>query len=269
MDLYYQTYPADYLEKPLADRESLASPVLIIPGLFGSTANWRGISKKLSDTCPVIVIDQRNHGRSPHADSNSYSDMVGDLHDFIEQHQLAKLILCGHSMGGKVAMLFSLLHPAYVEQLVVLDIAPVTYQHSHAPFLEELLKIDLSQLESRKDADRLLASVIPDDGTRLFLLQSLAGTVGDFYWRINLSILHEFMSQIVGFPDESVANLGNGCEVIAITGEFSNYVSAQGYQKLQDYFNNSKQVVVDNAGHWLHAEQPTKVLDVLKQFMKK
>lgn len=267
MDLYSQTYPADYLEQSVLARQSLATPVIIIPGLFGSTANWRGIAKKLSDTCPVIVIDQRNHGRSPHADSNSYLDMVADLHGLVERHQIAKLILCGHSMGGKVAMLFSLLHPSYVEKLAVLDIAPVVYQHSHAPFLEELLKIDLSELESRKDADRALAEVIPDNGTRLFLLQSLAGTVGSFYWRINLSVLYEFMPQIVGFPSESVADLTNDCEVTIISGDLSNYVGTSGYQKARHYFYNAQHIVIDQAGHWLHAEQPERVLDALTEFI--
>lgn len=265
MDLHYETYPKEYLEQAIDARDQLATPILIIPGLFGSTANWRGIAKKLSEVCPVIVIDQRNHGRSPHADSNSYLDMVADLHHFVERHQILNMILCGHSMGGKVAMLFALLHPNYVSKLAVLDIAPVTYQHSHAPFLEELLKIDLSQLESRKDADRALASVIPDIGTRLFLLQSLAGTVGGFYWRINLSVLHEFMPQIVGFPEGNVSELRNNCETVAIIGGLSNYVSDAGFTKLQQYFFNSQRIVIDQAGHWLHAEQANKVVEELKK----
>ena len=268
MDLYYQAFPSDYLEQPIATRTSSLTPVVIIPGLFGSTANWRGIAKKLSETCPVIVIDQRNHGRSAHADTNSYLDMVDDLAGFIQQHEIAKVILCGHSMGGKVAMLFSLLHPNFVAKLALLDIAPVTYQHSHAPFLEELLKIDLSQLQSRKDADRALISVIPDDDTRLFLLQSLAGTAGSFYWRINLSVLHEFMPQIVGFPDESVANLTNDCDVLLITGDLSNYVDTAGYRRLQNYFHNTEHQIISRAGHWLHAEQPKAVLMTLIKFIQ-
>ena len=123
MNLHYESYPKDYLAESIDVRESNATPMIFIPGLFGSTANWRGIAKKLSDQRPVIVIDQRNHGRSPYADTNSYLDMVGDLHAFIEQHEIPEVILCGHSMGGKVAMLFALLHSNYVAKLAVLDLS--------------------------------------------------------------------------------------------------------------------------------------------------
>jgi len=265
MNLHYESYPKNYLAQSVDVRESNATPIIIIPGLFGSTANWRGIAKKLSDDRPIIVIDQRNHGRSPHADTNSYLDMVDDLHAFIEQHEIPKVILCGHSMGGKVAMLFALLHSSYVAKLAILDIAPVTYEHSHAPFLEELLNIDLSQLQSRKDADRALTPVITDMGTRMFLLQSLAGTAGSFFWRINLSVLHDFMPQLVGFPDQIVSKLRNNCETVVIIGNLSNYVSDAGYKKLTQYFENSNLIVIDQAGHWLHAEQPAKVLEQLQQ----
>lgn len=267
MHLHFQSFPEDYLEQVARERELQAIPLIIIPGLFGSTANWRTIAKKLSEQCPVIVIDQRNHGRSPHAESNSYLDMVNDLQIFAKHHEIKRFIVCGHSMGGKVAMLFALLHAEYIEKLIVLDIAPVSYEHSHAPFLKELLKVDLSQLESRRDADRALSSVIQDDGTRLFLLQSLAGTAGSFFWRINLSVLLEYMPRIVSFPDEAVSGLQNDCETMLILGSLSDYVSESGLQKTRDYFINTEVVLIDRAGHWLHAEQPKKVLDALKKIL--
>ncbi|MBX2847445.1 MAG: alpha/beta fold hydrolase [Acidiferrobacterales bacterium] len=245
----------------------MSPPLVMIPGLFGSIANWRSVAKKLSSQSPVIVIDQRNHGRSPHAESHSYLDMVEDLRGFVEQHAISKIILCGHSMGGKVAMLFALLHPENVEKLAVLDIAPVTYQHSHAPFLAELLKVDLAQLQSRRDADRILETVIPEDGTRLFLLQSLAGTAGSFYWRINLPVLLDFMPQIVGFPDASVTDLHSTCESLLISGGASNYVTEAGRQKFHNYFSDTHDLVIEGAGHWLHAEQPNSVIEALSKLI--
>lgn len=268
MDLYCQSYPDDFLQRPADERLDDPTPVLIIPGLFGSTANWRSIAKSLSADCPVIVIDQRNHGRSPHAESNSYTDLVADLLGFLNRNELDKIILCGHSMGGKVAMLFALLHPDRVEKLAVLDIAPVVYQHSHAPFLEELLKVDLATLESRRDADQALASVIPDIGTRLFLLQSLAGTAGRFFWRINLSVLYRFMPQLVGFPEKIVAGIENDCDAIFLSGGLSDYVKPGDHQNIHKYFRNARFAEVPQAGHWLHAEQPEKVLNAMQEFIE-
>jgi len=269
MDLYHQSYPDNYLELSSEQRSSFATALIIIPGLFGSTANWRGIARQLSDTCPVILIDLRNHGRSPHAETNSYMDMVGDMADFFQQHEIKNAVVCGHSMGGKVAMLFALLYPKLVHKLAVLDIAPVEYQHSHAPFLEELARVDLSQLTSRKEADVLLQPVIPDDATRLFLLQSLAGTAGQFYWRINLDVLHKFMPDIVGFPSDEIESASTACDMLLIYGGKSDYVKQQHHALIRNYFHNADFRLIPDAGHWLHAEQPKKVVEFLTQFIKK
>lgn len=263
MKLYYQIYP-EALDLSSLDH----APVIIIPGLFGSTSNWRSFARKLSEHYPVIVIDQRNHGRSPHADTHSYFDMSGDLLELVDLLNLDKVILCGHSMGGKVAMLFSLLHPERVEKLAILDIAPVTYTHSHAPFLDALLEIDLSQLESRSAADKALQSAIPDTGTRLFLLQSLTGTAKNYQWRLNLSVLHREMDKIVGFPSDGLSTYSNSVETGLIYGENSTYVKQQDLPLIKKFFPKAYLTGIPNAGHWLHVEQPALVLAALLNFLQ-
>jgi pimeloyl-ACP methyl ester carboxylesterase len=61
----------------------------------------------------------------------SFEAMVADTLRYIEQNRRDEnqsITLLGHSMGGKTAMLLSLLHPSIVEKLVVVDIAPVHYE---------------------------------------------------------------------------------------------------------------------------------------------
>lgn len=260
MKLYHQIFPDDLPQEQLAQVE----PVIIIPGLFGSTANWRAFAKKLSVSHPVIVVDQRNHGRSPHADTNSYADMVGDLIELCNLLAIDKAIFCGHSMGGKVAMQLALQHPERVAKLLVLDIAPVKYEHSHAPFLAELLKIDLSLLKSRGEADRALQAVISDTPTRLFLLQNLTGSPGSYHWRINIPVLYDAMEAIVGFPEttKEVA-----VPTLFLYGELSTYVRQEHHARIHQMFTNSEFKSIAGAGHWLHAEQPEKVLVAVKEFI--
>ena len=264
MKLFYQIYP---------DSQDLAAlvqpPVLIIPGLFGSTINWRSFARELSKTYPVIVIDQRNHGRSPHTDTQSYFDMSDDVLELLDTLALDKVALCGHSMGGKTAMVFSLLHPERVSKLVILDIIPRTYTHSHAPFLDALLQIDLSQLGSRSDADKALRSAIPDTGTRLFLLQSLTGNAKNYQWRLNLSVLQREMQKIVGFPSDELEGCSNSVETTVIFGDNSTYVKGQDLTLLTKFFPQADLTSISNAGHWLHVEQPKLVLDALQTFLQK
>ena len=240
-------------------------PLVIVPGLFGSTTNWRSFARRYSVTRPVIVIDQRNHGHSPHADSHSYANMVQDLLDFCDQHKFLIIDLCGHSMGGKVAMLFTLTHPQRVNKLVVLDIAPIDYQHNHAPFLKKLMQLDLLQLKSRNQADLLLRAAIPDTATRLFLLQNLRGSPGDYRWNLNLSVLHDYMAEITGFPETDHVALN---DALFVAGELSDYLLAEHHDKIGQIFPNAVFTTVAEAGHWLHAQQTDKVLETLIDFIQ-
>lgn len=266
MKLYYQHY-SEAANSEIALSQSEQPPVIIIPGLFGSTTNWRSFAKKLSANHHVIVIDQRNHGRSPHADSQSYFDMSDDLLELINILELEKVILCGHSMGGKTAMVFALLHPERVGKLAVLDIAPVAYPHSHAPFLDALLDIDLSQLESRSAADKALKTAIPETSTRLFLLQSLVGRANNYQWRLNLPVLRSEMDKVVGFPSDQLKEYSSSVEARFIYGLNSTYISEKDRPLINKFFPKADFAGIANAGHWLHVEQPQRVLDALNEFL--
>lgn len=98
-------------------------------------------------------------------------------------------------------MLLSLQSPALVERLVVVDIAPVVYGHSHLPLIEAMRSVDLGAAARRADVDAALRERIPDDAMRLFLLQNLATRDGRLVWRINLEALAAGMDRLLGFPE--------------------------------------------------------------------
>ncbi len=262
MKLYSQSYPSDLLD----NRDDGSIPVLILPGLFGSTANWRGFAKALSSDWPVIVLDQRNHGRSPHAGTHSYHDLASDLLGFLDDHSIEKIKLCGHSMGGKASMVFSLLHFERIDQLAVLDIAPVSYSHTHAPYLEAMIDLDLSSIASRAEADKVLSEAIPDTATRLFLLQSLVGSAGSFEWRLNLRTLLDEMPKILSFPEMSMSS---EVDALFMNGQMSDYVGLEHHKVIKEHFPQASFEQIPKAGHWLHAEQPQAVLATLLNFFEK
>lgn len=262
MKLYSQSYPSDLLD----DRNDDLIPVVILPGLFGSTINWRGFAKALSNHRPVIVLDQRNHGRSPHAETHSYHDLASDLLSFLDDHGIEKIKLCGHSMGGKASMVFSLLYSERIDQLAVLDIAPVAYSHTHAPYLEAMIALDLSSIVSRADADKSLSEAIPDTATRLFLLQSLVGSARNFEWRLNLRTLLEEMPKILSFPEIS---MNTEVEALFMHGQNSDYVGNEHHGVIKKHFPQARFEQIPEAGHWLHAEQPQAVLAALVNFLEK
>ena len=99
--------------------------LIILHGLFGSARNWSTVARRLSKSFHVIALDLRNHGESPWTETMSYTEMAGDVAEFVTTRGLDRPIVLGHSMGGKVAMTLAIEGEIDVESLIVVDIAPV------------------------------------------------------------------------------------------------------------------------------------------------
>lgn len=225
-------------------------PLMIVHGLFGSARNWNVIAKRMSETRKVIAPDMRNHGGSFHAESHSYKDMARDLSDVIKAHG-GVVDLVGHSMGGKAAMVLAITEPTQVARLLVADIAPVTYTHSQQQFIDAMRAVDLSKVLRRSDAVEQLAQKIQDKTLQSFFTQSL--DVKERRWHYNLDALERNMPKILGFPD--VTGTYEGLTLF-LSGENSDYVLPSHRDKIKHHFSNPKFAKMQNAGHWLHAEQP-------------
>ncbi len=225
-------------------------PILIVHGLYGSARNWGVIAKRLSEQRYVVSVDLRNHGESPWYDSHSYVDMAEDLAQVIQElGGLADVV--GHSMGGKAAMVLALSHPDLVRRLVVADIAPVAYGHTQVQFIHAMRAVDLSQVETRRDADTALAKDVAEDGVRAFLLQSL--DVKGKRWRLNLDVLEAFMPEVLGFPEiEGVFER----PTFMLSGAASDYVLPEHRTKIKSLFPAARFAKIPGAGHWLHADNP-------------
>ena len=126
--------------------------------------------------------------------------MAKDVAAFIGGHDLSPAAVIGHSLGGKVAMRLALMRADLVERLVVVDVAPVAYGHSFAPFVAAMRAVDLAAVQRRADADLQLERAIGDAAIRNFLLQNLVKTDAGFAWRVNLEALAANMPELLGFP---------------------------------------------------------------------
>ena len=102
-----------------------STPVLLIHGLFGSLDNLGILARGLKDDRPLIQVDVRNHGLSPREDEMNYRVMAQDMLDTLDAQGIERIAVIGHSMGGKIAMTMSALAPERIEQMVMIDIAPV------------------------------------------------------------------------------------------------------------------------------------------------
>ncbi len=240
--------------------------IVILHGLLGSSDNWYSLAKQLAEQHQVFLLDQRNHGLSGWSDDWNYEVMVQDLHEFITENALQSIVLIGHSMGGKVAMLYAGKYPERLSKLVIVDIAPRHYPPHHQQILEGLQSIDLASLTSRQEADTQLAYHITALDTRQFLLKNLYRKPDNsFGWRMNLEVIVNNIEEVgKAFP----ANLQYAGKTIFIRGEKSGYITATDEPEIKGFFPEATLATVEGAGHWVQAEQPQRFMDVLLEFLQ-
>ncbi|MDD2722980.1 MAG: alpha/beta fold hydrolase [Methylovulum sp.] len=238
-------------------------PLIILHGFFASSRNWRQIAGKLGENHRVYVLDMRNHGASAHDPVMNYPVMAVDVLRFIDQQGLSMVNLLGHSMGGKTAMWFALNYPDYLDKLIVVDIAPVSYPHRFASLIAGLKSLPLAEMTNRKQAENHLAESIPDLSYRQFLLQNLVLNEGVYGWRVDLDIFSRTADNIAAFPETQHLQPFSG-KALFIAGADSTYVEAE---QIPALFPTATLSVIANAGHWLHVQQPLAFIDRVGQFL--
>jgi len=237
-------------------------------GLFGSSDNWHGIALTLAERFQVFTVDLRNHGQSPHSAEMNFAVMADDVSEFLTSHNLADVVLMGHSLGGKVAMQFALSHPERLRALIVVDIAPRAYGPAHATILEAMLALDLSGFESRSEIESALANSIPAVATRRFLLKNVASAAdGSFRWKLNPPGIHANYQHL----NESVADDSTRPfrkPALFIRGGRSNYVTDEDWSAIQNVFPTAKLETIADAGHWTHADAPERFVGCVREFLE-
>ncbi len=238
----------------------------IFHGLFGRAKNWHSIILKLSSIVDglFVVFDLRNHGENEPATEISYSIMVKDVYEFIQRKNISKISIIGHSMGGKLGMLFSLLYPKFVKKLFILDIAPVDYPREEIEIVDYLLMIDVKSCKSRKEIDEKLSNYINNKELRSFLLQNLNFNNGIYAWSLNLHTIKMGMRDLRGFPFEIISN-SSQIDTLCIYGGNSPYINAKYKDKFKTLFTNLKFFKIEDAGHWLHVDKPKEFIKIISK----
>lgn len=249
-------------------RNGQGEPLVVMHGLFGSADNWRGLARRWSDDFAIWSLDLRNHGRSFHREGMNYTLQAEDLLHWLDSERLERVHLLGHSMGGKLAMEFALCHPERVNKLIVADIAPVRYEHSHGDIIQGLKALKASEpWHERREADHLLAEYVTDVQTRLFLLTNLVRTESGLCLRVAIEAIARDYQSIIDAPPALLEGAVFEGATLAIRGSRSDYVMDDQLPKFRQTFPGLQLETLD-AGHWLHAEQADAFSDAVLRFLK-
>ena len=250
-----------HIEHPAQGVET-APPIVVAHGLFGSGRNFNTLGRRWAANRRVLLLDMRNHGASPWTDDMGYPEQAGDLADAIHRLAGGRALVLGHSMGGKAAMALALTRPDRVAGLIVADIAPVPYAHTHLPYVQAMREVDLRSVRRRSDADPLLADGVPDPALRAFLLQNLLVEDGTARWRLNLPVIEREMPTLTGWPESWPQARYDG-PTLFLHGAASEYVGPESRPRIAERFPAAEFQAIEGAGHWLHAEKPAEFADAV------
>jgi esterase len=211
-------------------------------------------------------VDLRNHGRSPHDPIVNYGAMAEDVRQLLDDEEVSKAHLIGHSIGGKVAMQLAINCPATISKLVIVDIAPKAYPPSHRALLTALAALDLSRFKSIAEIDAALSAQIPETAVRQFVMKNLArNPQSGFYWRINLKALIDGYDELLKpihaerpFPKP----------VFFIRGGRSNYIQDEDMDLIRAIFPQARMTTIAKAGHWVHADAPAEFFELVIDFLQ-
>jgi pimeloyl-ACP methyl ester carboxylesterase len=243
------------------------APLVVLHGLLGSSRNWQMVGRDLAADYHVYAVDLRNHGSSPHHEGMEYESMAADLLAWLDHHGLARVHLMGHSMGGKVAMLFACRHPERVERLIVVDIAPKDYlSYAHRAEFAAMNELELPSLRSRSEAELRLEARVGDWAMRKFLVTNLEALEGGGWrWMVNLPVLTQALPHLesdpLGAADRCV------CPALFITGGKSRYVQPGDWAGIQERFPMAEIEIIAESGHNPHMDARERFVGLVRGWL--
>ena len=243
-----------------------APKVVIVHGLMGSLRNWLLVGKALADFFEVHLLDLRNHGESPWADSMDWPEMSADLMDYLDSEGIeAPIYLIGHSLGGKVAMHFASEYGDKVAKLVVLDIVAKPYTPHYKSEFKAMLDLDLANMQSRQSVSEALEESIPETNFRESLLTNLTRHDCGFAWKPNLKVLYACLETIRTNP-LSQERVYEG-ETLLVKGGASDFVAEEDIERMRQYFPKLAFFLMEGVSHNPHVDGREELIKKLVEWL--
>ena len=242
---------------------SARPPIILLHGLFGRARNLGFFQRRLAAGRRTIAIDLRNHGESPHGQMD-YTSMSFDLMETLADLDALPATLVGHSMGGKAAMTLALNRPEAVHSLLVADIPPAITGHGSSQLSRQMLRIRFPDYLNRAGADALLADSIPNADIRSLMVQNIR--LGEKPgWQIGMDEINASMINIEGWPYIPEGHAYHG-PTLFLAGDRSPYIRPEHHATMNRLFPDNRLEMIEQAGHWLHVENPTRFAALLEEF---
>ncbi len=234
--------------------------LVILHGIFGDRNNWKTVAQKIPGHT-LYYVDLPGHGETPSPKSWALADLARDGWSWMEANRIDHPILLGHSWGGKIAWEMALQRPDSVRALIIGDIGPLT-----TPI--EILRIGtiLNQAAAQNERDGVKAVLLQHFPPNLagFFLKSWKG--GERAWVFDLPAFIQHAETLrQGLPPGRIYP----GPTLQIWGKNSEYPTPEALEASRPFFPQLTTAFVEGAGHWFHAENPQKTLEIVTDFIHK
>lgn len=251
-------------------------PIIFLHGIMGSKKNLRGFLEKFHQSLlsnSVIVFDLRNHGESTkHWAPYTVESCAHDIFLAVKKLNISPRKIIGHSFGAKVALLSAEVIPT-IEQLWLLDCPPgqVSKKPVATTTARDVLKILLSlswPVASRKNlVDELIKNGI-DKATAAWMTTNLVHKEDGLYLIFNPQEIHEMMQDFIQLDLwPNLERLSHRMQVHLLKAEFGNRISLDDENHFKHKISTDNFHVLKNAGHFVHADNPLGLIDILKKHL--
>ena len=254
--------------EPSDTASSSKTPLVFLHGLMGFAANWGKIWPQFYRDRPVLVLDQRGHGKSEKP-PGGYSPLeyAEDLSGLLKFVGWEKVHLVGHSMGGRVAMSFAKNFSAQCASLIVED-SGAEAKPDRETWIRNLLGGIPTPFHTRTEVKDFFAIHFAKDPlTGGFLQTNLeAQSDGDINWRFRPEAMIETV--MLGRCQNFAADFARLIQpTLILRGEYSMEFPAEEAERMSASRHNTQLVTIPGAGHYIHSEKPAEFSRALQLFL--
>ncbi|MHC1590781.1 MAG: alpha/beta fold hydrolase [Candidatus Helarchaeales archaeon] len=230
--------------------------ILFIHGAGGSCHLWVPLIDSLDSSINALAISLTGHGNSIGTEEPSLSTYLKDVEDVISTLP-SPPFLCGHSMGGAIALQFALQNPDKISGLILvstgarLKVAPMIFQfleQDPAGYLKSSLKFMFSR-EFRKNQKKKIKQFVEE----LAPLMTPEITKADFQACNSFDVM------------DKIQNIQKPTLIIVGSDDFMTPPKYSQY--LNEKIPKSSLKIIEGPGHLITIEKPREVAEIITEFV--
>ena len=165
-------------------------------------------------------------------------------------------------------MRYTLENPASVSRLIIVDTSLRTYIrfNYHIQLIDAMLSVDFSRSRNRKEVEQALSEKIRDDRMVQFLMKNLYWKeMGLLTWRPDLKSISDHIEDLY---DGVFYSTRFERPALFIRGGKSDYILEEDFAAIYQSFPLARILTIENATHWVQADEPGIFFQMLMEFIK-